>query len=146
MVYEVPARYRKGPLSQRSAIANFIADFLQGLGLGLGLGLVSVIVTGSYSLYPVQSTLDLCDSGPESFMNVKSSGLVKLLLIRTWSTLIDSISFKLGSEVCLLICCSISLVVVLRMVCLFVVEIILKCHLKEKTGYLDKLTESKNCN
>ena len=52
------------PLSQRSAIANFVADFLQGLGLGLGLGLVSVIVTGSYSLYPVQSTLDLCDSGP----------------------------------------------------------------------------------
>ena len=65
-----------GPLSQRSTIANFVADFLQRLGLGLGL--VSVIVTGSYSLYPVQSTLDLCDSGPEPSLGPQKKRFLKI--------------------------------------------------------------------
>ena len=36
----VPARYRKGPLSQKSAIAKVRYRKGPGLGLGLGLGLV----------------------------------------------------------------------------------------------------------
>ena len=42
--WTVPARYRKGPLSQRSAIAKVRYRKGPGLGLGLGLGLVRVRV------------------------------------------------------------------------------------------------------